>query len=47
MVRDAATSKAAPATAIRRAGPLCDTGAASMPKPAPLAAAEPVNTNGR
>jgi hypothetical protein len=47
IVRDAATSSAAPATAIRRAGPDSSSGASSIPSPPPLAAADPVNTNGR
>ena len=40
------SSTAAPATASRRAGPASATGANSMPRPPPLAAADPVKTNG-
>ena len=41
-----AIAAAAPAAASRRAGPASATGARSMPRPPPLAAADPVNTNG-
>ena len=44
--RDATSSAAAPAAANRRAGPASATGAKSMPTAPPLAAAEPVYTNG-
>jgi hypothetical protein len=44
--KDAVNSATAPTAASRRAGPASATGAHSMPRPPPLAAADPVNTNG-
>jgi hypothetical protein len=44
--REATSSVAAPIALSRRAGPASATGAKIMPKPPPLAAAEPVKTNG-
>ena len=46
ITRDATSSCAAPTAANARAGPFSSTGAKTMPKPPPLAAADPVNTNG-
>jgi hypothetical protein len=42
----AASSSSAPPSAMRRAGPACAVGTASMPMPPAAAAAEPTKTNG-